>query len=65
MAEKTYYATVREALEHPCNASPTLMKIGGTTYEVHTHWDTNGRQTMLEQLMKLILEVDMSTDSAA
>ena len=35
------------------------MKIGGTTFEVHTHWNPDGRQTMLEQLMKLILNADM------
>jgi len=38
---------------------PTVMKVGGTTFEVHTHWNTEGRQTLLEQLMKLILSAEM------
>ena len=36
-----------------------MMKIGGTTFEIHTHWNLDGRQTILEQLMKLILNADM------
>lgn len=31
------------------------MKVGGTTYEVSTHFDTGGRQSVLEQFMALIL----------
>lgn len=31
------------------------MKVGGTTYEVSTHFDTDGRQSVLEQFMALIL----------
>ena len=32
------------------------MKVGGTTYEVSTHFDTGGRQSVLEQFMALILQ---------
>ena len=32
------------------------MKVGGTTYEVSTHFDTDGRQSVLEQFMALILQ---------
>ena len=31
------------------------MKIGGTTYEVSTHFNPNGRQGILEQFEDLIL----------
>ena len=32
------------------------MMVGGTTYEVSTHFDTGGRQSVLEQFMALILQ---------
>ena len=32
------------------------MKVGGTTYEVSTHFDTAGRQSVLEQFMALLLQ---------
>ena len=31
------------------------MKIGGTTYEVSTHFNPNGRQSVFEQFKELIL----------
>ena len=31
------------------------MKIGGTTYEVSTHFSTEGKQSVLEQFMALLL----------
>ncbi len=31
------------------------MKIGGTTYEVSTHFNPNGRQCVMEQFKQLIL----------
>ena len=31
------------------------MKIGGTTYEVSTHFNPNGRQCVFEQFKELIL----------
>ena len=31
------------------------MKIGGTTYEVSTHFSTEGKQSVLEQFMALVL----------
>jgi len=30
------------------------MKIGGTTYEVSTHFNTEGRQSVLAQFMALL-----------
>ena len=32
-----------------------LLKIGGTTYEVSTHFSTKGKQSVLEQFKRLIL----------
>lgn len=31
------------------------LKIGGTTYEVSTHFSTKGKQSVLEQFKKLML----------
>ena len=30
------------------------MKIGGTTYEVTTHFSTDGKQSVLQQFMELL-----------
>ena len=35
--------------------TPFVMKIGGTTYEVSTHFNPKGRQCLLEQFKELIL----------
>ena len=59
MAESQKYDSVQGALNNPVQSAPTVMKIGGTTFEIHTHWNPEGRQTMLEQLMKLILNAEM------
>ena len=32
------------------------MKIGGTVYEVHTHFSNDGRESVLEQFQELILK---------
>ena len=32
------------------------IKVGGTTYEVSTHFDIEGRQSVLEQFMALLLQ---------
>ena len=42
---------------------PMVMKIGGTTYEVYTHWNPEGRQTFLEQISKLILNANIGTET--
>ena len=34
---------------------PFFMKIGGTTYEVSTHFNPKGRENVLQQFQKLIL----------
>ena len=31
------------------------LKIGGTTYDVNTHFNTEGNQSVLEQFMALIM----------
>lgn len=49
--ERTAYA---EKLR--CFGEDTFVKkIGGTTYEVSTHFNPNGRQSALEQFKQLIL----------
>ena len=37
--------------------TPFIMKIGGTTYEVTTHFSTKGRETVLEQFKELLTEL--------
>ena len=36
------------------------MQIGGTVYEVTTHFDTDGRETVLKQFRDLLLELQNS-----
>lgn len=31
------------------------MRIGGTVYDVTTHWNTEGSQTVLQQFKELLL----------
>lgn len=38
---------------------PIVYKIGGTTYEVTTHFDTEGKETVLEQFEALLTEHKM------
>lgn len=40
-------------------AEPTIYKIGGTTYEVTSHFDTDGKETVLEQFEALLTEHKM------
>lgn len=35
------------------------LKIGGTTYEVNTHFSKKGRQSVLEQFKELILSENL------
>ena len=35
------------------------MKIGGTTYEITTHFNPKGRQCLLEQFKELILSAKL------
>ena len=35
------------------------MKIGGTTYEVTTHFSTKGKETVLHQFKDLLIELDL------
>lgn len=45
----------------PCFRSPDndsfSMQIGSTAYEVTTHFDTEGRETVLKQFWDLLLEL--------
>ena len=36
------------------------MKIGGTVYDVTTHYDPKGRQCVLEQFKDLLLQKEWS-----
>ncbi len=38
---------------------PFVMKIGGTKYEVSTHFNTKGKETVLQQFKDLLLELDL------
>ena len=38
---------------------PFVYKIGGTTYEVTTHFNTEGKETVLEQFEALLTEHKM------
>ncbi len=35
--------------------APDVLHIGNTVYEVHTHFNPQGRQSVLEQFQKLLL----------
>ena len=39
--------------------TPFVMKIGGTTYEVSTHFSTKGKETVLQQFKDLLIELDL------
>ena len=38
---------------------PFVMKIGGTTYEVTTHFNAKGKETVLQQFKDLLIELDL------
>ncbi len=39
-----------------CGENTFEMQIGNTTYEVHTHFNPEGKQSVLEQFRTLILK---------
>ena len=39
--------------------TPLVMKIGGTTYEITTHFSTKGKETVLEQFKELLTETKL------
>ena len=39
--------------------APFVMKIGGTTYEVTTHFSIEGKETVLQQFKDLLIELDL------
>ena len=42
---------------HSPGSDSFSMKIGGTVYEVTTHFDAEGRETVLKQFRDLLLEL--------
>ena len=42
----------------------TEMKIGGTVYEVSTHFNLEGRQNVLQQFTELIADHNLISKSA-
>lgn len=51
-----YSAILKEQREY--KGHTFTMKIGGTTYEVSTHFNPNGRSCVFEQFKELILSTD-------
>ena len=39
--------------------TPVVIKIGGTTYEIATHFSTKGKETVLQQFEELLLELKL------
>ena len=37
--------------------TPFVMKIGNTTFEIATHFNKNGRETVLQQFEELLTEI--------
>ena len=42
---------------HSPDSDSFSMKIGGTVYEVTTHFDTEGKETVLRQFRDMLLEL--------
>lgn len=40
--------------------SAFIAKIGNTTYEISTHFNANGKETVLEQFKELLTELDLA-----
>lgn len=51
-----YSAILKEQREY--KGHTFTMKISGTTYEVSTHFNPNGRSCVLDQFKELILSTD-------
>ncbi|MGN1043868.1 MAG: hypothetical protein ACI4PR_03600 [Acutalibacteraceae bacterium] len=39
--------------------TPFVMKAGGTTYEISTHFSTRDKKTVLQQFKDLLIELDL------
>lgn len=39
--------------------TPVVIKNGGTTYEIATHFSTKGKETVLQQFEELLLELKL------
>ncbi|WP_270625222.1 hypothetical protein [Ligilactobacillus ruminis] len=42
------------------NNTPIIMKMGNTTFEITTHFNKNGRETVLQQFEDLLTEMKAS-----
>ena len=42
------------------NDEPFFMKIGNTTYEVCTHFNSDGRENVLQQFEELLIELKIA-----
>ena len=51
-----YAAMLKEQREY--KGHTFIKKIGGTTYEVSTHFNPNGRSCVFEQFKELLLGMD-------
>lgn len=52
---KSFFAPFLEV-----NNTPIIMKMGNTTFEITTHFNKNGRETILQQFEDLLTEVKAS-----
>jgi len=53
-----------ESIFSSLNGRTTEMKIGGTVYEVSTHFNSEGRQNVLQQFTELIADHNLISKSA-
>lgn len=53
-----------ESIFSSLNGRTTEMKIGGTVYEVSTHFNLEGRQNVLQQFAELIADNNLISKSA-
>lgn len=53
-----------ESIFSSINDHTTEMKIGGTVYELSTHFNSEGRQSVLQQFTELITDNNSISKSA-
>lgn len=54
MSENNTNASILAPYFKPLTETPTVTKIGRTYYEVTSHFDTEGKETVLQQFMELL-----------
>ena len=47
--------TLASMISDEMTEAPNVLHIGNTVYEVHTHFNPQGRLSVLEQFQKLLL----------